>query len=67
MDEYTLIFLFSRCIRCAQKRDCWEKGSDFSFSSGTTTKAPVEGAKLRYLVIGCKPITRFVGYDYEVR
>ena len=24
MDEYTLIFLFSHCIRCAQKRDCWE-------------------------------------------
>ena len=24
MDEYTLIFLFSRYIRCAQKRDCWE-------------------------------------------
>ena len=24
MDEYTLIFLFSRCARCAQKRDCWE-------------------------------------------
>ena len=24
MDEYTLIFIFSRCIRCAQKRDCWE-------------------------------------------
>ena len=24
MDEYTLILLFSRCIRCAQKRDCWE-------------------------------------------
>ena len=24
MDEYTLIFLFSQCIRCAQKRDCWE-------------------------------------------
>ena len=24
IDEYTLIFLFSRCIRCAQKRDCWE-------------------------------------------
>ena len=23
-DEYTLIFLFSQCIRCAQKRDCWE-------------------------------------------
>ena len=24
MYEYTLIFLFSRCIRCAQKRYCWE-------------------------------------------
>ena len=24
IDEYALIFLFSRCIRCAQKRDCWE-------------------------------------------
>ena len=24
IDEYTLIFLFSRCIRCAQKRGCWE-------------------------------------------
>ena len=24
MDEYALIFLFSHCIRCAQKRDCWE-------------------------------------------
>ena len=24
IDEYTLIFLFSQCIRCAQKRDCWE-------------------------------------------
>lgn len=23
MDEYTLIFLFSQCIRCAQKRYCW--------------------------------------------
>ena len=44
-----------------------EKGSDFSFSSGTTMKAPVDGAKLRCLVIGRKPITRFGGYDYEVR
>ena len=44
-----------------------EKGSDFSFSSGTTMKAPVDGAKLRYLVIDRKPITRFGGYDYEVR
>mgnify|MGYP007080860454 CR=1 FL=1 len=24
MDEYTLIFLLSQCIMCAQKRDCWE-------------------------------------------
>ena len=24
IDEYTFIFLFSRCIRCAQKRDCWD-------------------------------------------
>ena len=24
IDEYTLIFLFSQCKRCAQKRDCWE-------------------------------------------
>ena len=24
INEYTLIFLFSQCIRCAQKRDCWE-------------------------------------------
>ena len=44
-----------------------EKGSDFSFSLGTAMKAPVDGAKLRYLVIDRKPITRFGGYDYEVR
>ena len=44
-----------------------EKGSDFSFSSGTTMKAPVDGTKLRYLVIDRKTITRFGGYDYEVR
>ena len=31
IDEYTLIFLFSRCIRCAQKRDCWES---VRFASG---------------------------------
>ena len=24
IDEHTLIFLFSQCIRCAQKRYCWE-------------------------------------------
>ena len=44
-----------------------EKGSDFSFSSGTTTKAPVDGAKPRYLVIDRKLITRFGGCDYEIR
>ena len=44
-----------------------EKGSDFSFSSGTITTAPVDGVKLRYLVIDRKLITRFGGYDYEVR
>lgn len=44
-----------------------EKGSGFSFSSGTTMKAPVDGVKLRYLVIDRKTITRFGGYDYEVR
>ena len=43
-----------------------EKGSDFSFSSGTTMKAPADGANLRYLVIDCKPLTRFGGCDYEV-
>ena len=30
-------------------------------------KAPVDGAKLRYLVIDRKPITRIGGCDYEVR
>ena len=25
MNEYTLIFLFSQCMRCAQKRYCWER------------------------------------------
>ena len=24
INEHTLIFLFSWCARCAQKRDCWE-------------------------------------------
>ena len=50
-------------------RTCFrlEKGSDFSFSSGLRMKAPVDGVKLRYLVIDRKPITRFGGCDYEVR
>ena len=48
MDEYTLIFLFSQCMRCAQKRYCWES---VRFASGpggipagrrlAATKAPV--------------------------
>ena len=50
-------------------RTCFrlEKGSDFSFSSGLRMKAPVDGVKLRYLVIDRKPITRIGGCDYEVR
>ena len=44
-----------------------EKGSDFSFSSGLRMKAPVDDAKLRYLVIDRKLITRIGGCDYEVR
>ena len=39
----------------------------FYTSLGTAMKAPVDGAKLRYLVIDRKPITRIGGYDYEVR
>ena len=35
-----------------------EKGSDFSFSSDTTMKAPVEDTKLRYLVIDRNHTTR---------
>ena len=42
-----------------------EKGSDFSFSLGTTMKALVDGAKLRYLVIDRKPITRFGECYYD--
>ena len=44
-----------------------EKGSDFSFSLGTAMKVLVDGAKLRYLVIDRKSITKFGGCDYEVR
>ena len=44
----------------------WRRVRIFRFS-GTTMKAPMDGVKLRYLVIDRKPITRFGGYDYEVR
>ena len=62
-------FESTRAHQTRKIRTCFrlEKGSDFSFSSGTTTKAPVDGAKLRYLVIDRKPITRIGGCDYEVR
>ena len=40
MDEYTLIFLFSRCIRCAQKRDCWESVRFASERSRIRTARP---------------------------
>ena len=62
-------FESTRAHQTRKIRTCFrlEKGSDFSFSLGTAMKAPVDGAKLRYLVIDRKPITRFGGYDYEVR
>ena len=40
MDEYALIFLFSQCIRCAQKRDCWESVRFASERSGIRTARP---------------------------
>ena len=62
-------FESTRAHQTRKIRTCFrlEKGSDFSFSSGTITTAPVEDTKPRYLVIDRKPITRFGGYDYEVR
>ena len=62
-------FESTRAHQTRKIRTCFrlEKGSDFSFSSGTTTKAPVDGAKSRYLVIDRKPLTRFGGCDYKVR
>ena len=62
-------FESTRAHQTRKIRTCFrlEKGSDFSFSSGLRMKAPVDGAKLRYLVIDRKTITRFGGYDYEVR
>ena len=62
-------FDYSLSHQTRKIRTCFrlEKGSDFSFSSGLKMKAPVDDAKLRYLVIDRKPLTRFGGYDYEVR
>ena len=62
-------FESTRAHQTRKIRTCFrlEKGSDFSFSSGITMKAPVDGVKLRYLVIDHKLITRFGGCDYEVR
>mgnify|MGYP000025476069 CR=1 FL=1 len=62
-------FESTRAHQTRKIRTCFrlEKGSDFSFSSGLKMKAPVDDAKLRYLVIDRKPLTRFGGYDYEVR
>ena len=62
-------FTLSAAHQTRKIRTCFrlEKGSDFSFSSGLKMKAPVDDAKLRYLVIDRKPLTRFGGYDYEVR
>ena len=59
----------TRAHQTRKIRTCFrlEKGSDFLFSLGTTTKVPVDGAKLRCLVIDRKPITKFGGCDYEIR
>ena len=71
VEEENLICMYHTSDRHQTRkiRTCFrlEKGSDFSFSSGTTMKAPVDGANLRCLVVERKPITRFGGYDYEVR
>ena len=47
------LFESTRAHQTRKIRTCFrlEKGSDFSFSSGLRMKAPVDGAKLRYLVI----------------
>ena len=50
IDEYTLIFLLSQCIRCAQKRYCWE---NVRFAS--------ERSRVR-IPLG-PPICRIVLYD----
>ena len=62
-------FESTRAHQTRKIRTCFrlEQGSDFSFSSGLRMKAPVDGAKPRYLVIDRKSITKFGGCDYEVR
>ena len=40
IDEYTLISLFSRCARCAQKRYCWESVRFASERSRIRTARP---------------------------
>ncbi len=40
IDEYTLIFLLSQCIRCAQKRYCWESVRFASERSRIRTARP---------------------------
>ena len=53
-------FESTRAHQTRKIRTCFrlEKGSDFSFSSGTITKAPVEDTKLRYLVTDRNHTTR---------
>ena len=48
MDEYTLIFLFSQCIRCAQKRDCWESVRFASERSRVPTSRNVYRGDFRF-------------------
>ena len=53
-------FESTRAHQTRKIRTCFrlEKGSDFSFSSGTITTAPVEDTKPRYLVIDRNHTTR---------
>ena len=50
IDEHTLIFPFSRCARCAQKRYCWE-----------SVRSASERSRVR-IPLG-PPICRIVLYD----
>ena len=61
MDEYTLIFLFSRCIRCAQKRDCWES---VRFASEMTLMLHLSSwmTTLPMMLIGMTGILLVIGF-----
>ena len=58
IDEYALIFLFSRCARCAQKRDCWEH--ELCILQGLIIQQPVQLCPL------CRGVAVFVLNGYAV-